>query len=82
MQQLTLNVADTKLKVLLDFLQTLDYVEILNKPKINKSKMSAAEMAASFRLAAQDPEMHSMVEEGLGDYIKIKRYLTLQNLSF
>jgi hypothetical protein len=73
MQQLTLNVADTKLKILLDFLQTLDYVEILNKPKIKKSKMSAAEMAASFRLAAQDPEMHSMVEEGLADYIKITK---------
>jgi hypothetical protein len=51
MQQLTLNVADTKLKVLLDFLQTLDYLEILNTSKTKKHKMSAAEMAASFRLA-------------------------------
>jgi hypothetical protein len=73
MQQLTLNVADTKLKVLLDFLQTLDYVEILNTPKTKKSKMSAAEMAVSFRIAAQDPEMQRMVEEGLEDYIKITK---------
>ena len=77
MQQLTINVADARLDVLLNFLHTLDYVEVVNKinkgdkAKPKKKKMTQSEMAASFRLAANDSEMRSMVEEGLDDYAKI-----------
>ena len=71
MQQVTINVADARLDVLLNFLRTLDYVEIVHKTK--KKKMTQAEMAASFQLAANDPEMRSMVEEDLADYAKITK---------
>ena len=77
MQQVTINVANLlttmRLDVLLNFLSTLDYMEIVHKAKPKNKKMTQTEMAASFRLAANDPEMRSMVEEGLDDYAKITK---------
>ena len=60
MQQVTINVATLletrRLDVLLNFLRTLNYLEIVNKAKPKKKKMTQTEMAASFRLPLTTPK--------------------------